>query len=57
MPRQSCLCLTCGRHFELVLPEGEELSRQKCPVCGAANLVSYNPASFFSSLFGGRGGG
>jgi len=57
MPRQSCLCLKCGRHIELYLPEGEELSGQKCPVCGANNLVSYNPASFFSSLFGGLGGG
>lgn len=56
MQRHTCLCLKCGRHFDFLLADGEDPANRKCPVCGGGNLVDYNPASFFSSLFGTGGG-
>jgi rRNA maturation endonuclease Nob1 len=57
MPRHTCLCLGCGRHFELCLAEGEDPTEEKCPLCGGGNVVKHNPTGFFNSLFGGPGGG
>lgn len=55
--KHSCLCLQCGRAFELVLKPAENVEDRNCPICGGGNIVKHNPQSFFNSLFGGGYGG
>ncbi len=55
--KKTCLCLKCGQYFDLALPEGADLSEQKCPQCGGENIVEHNPMDFLRQLFAGSGGG
>ncbi len=54
--KHSCMCLQCGRAFDLVLSPDDNLEDKNCPVCDGANLVKHDPQSFFEMVFGGAGG-
>lgn len=56
MQQHSCMCLLCGRAFQIVLEPEADISKQKCPICGGGNVVKHNPSSFLNSLFGSGGG-
>lgn len=57
MNTHTCLCLQCGRAFEIALADGAQVSEQNCPICGGNNVIEHNPQNFFNSLFGFTGGG
>ena len=57
MKNHTCLCLQCGRAFEIALADNADISKQDCPICGANNVIEHNPQGFFNSLFGFTGGG
>ena len=54
--KHSCMCLQCGRGFDLVLDASDDINKQNCPICGGNNIVKHEPQSFFEMLFGGAGG-
>jgi len=41
----------------MVLAEGADLEKEKCPVCGGVNIIEHSPRDFFNQLFGRIGGG
>ncbi len=53
--KHSCMCLECGRAFELVLEASDNIEDNNCPICNGSNIVKHNPQSFFEMLFGGAG--
>ncbi len=54
--KHSCMCMQCGRSFELALPISEEIDGKNCPICGGDNIVKHEPQSYFEMFFGGAGG-
>ena len=54
--RHSCMCLQCGRAFELALEPSDDIEGKDCPICGGSNIVKHDPKSFFEMFFGGAGG-
>ena len=54
--KHSCMCLQCGRGFELVLSPEDSIEGKNCPICGGDNIVKHEPQSFFENIFGASGG-
>jgi rRNA maturation endonuclease Nob1 len=57
MAKHTCLCLKCGRYFDLAIPHGKSVEDENCPLCGGGNIVQHNPMDFLKQAFGGYGGG
>ena len=54
--RHSCMCLQCGRAFEMAFEPTDNIQGKDCPICGGSNIVKHDPKSFFEMFFAGAGG-